>query len=93
MTTFNPLTPLEAALAEETIAYYISFVRSGDPNTFKLERSPQWAPYAEVDRARLLLQTNQENSTTESGSFAEVEAEWETNGCHANAAQAEAQQS
>ncbi|KAL0578082.1 hypothetical protein V5O48_003900 [Marasmius crinis-equi] len=44
-TTFNPLNPVEDAFAEELIAYWISFARAGDPNTYKLPRSPYWPQY------------------------------------------------
>ncbi|KAJ2934669.1 hypothetical protein H1R20_g2397, partial [Candolleomyces eurysporus] len=42
-TTFSDMTPVETAFASELIAYWLSFVRSGDPNSFKLSRSPSLA--------------------------------------------------
>ncbi|KAG2136040.1 Alpha/Beta hydrolase protein [Suillus clintonianus] len=38
--TFMPQTPAEAAFASELIAYWLSFVRTGNPNIYKLDKSP-----------------------------------------------------
>ncbi|KIP09951.1 hypothetical protein PHLGIDRAFT_66574 [Phlebiopsis gigantea 11061_1 CR5-6] len=67
-TTFSPMTPSEDAFAEELIAYWLSFVRAGNPNTFKLPRSPTWPAYAHASGQRIVLT---EGSTTVSGSTAE----------------------
>ncbi|KAJ7165538.1 alpha/beta-hydrolase [Mycena crocata] len=79
--TFTPMTPTETAFAEELIAYWLSFVRSGDPNTFKLARSPRWAQFTSGDKARIVLQEEPRNSTTRSGSFLEVESKGEGERC------------
>jgi len=80
-TTFTPMTPVEISFAEELIAYWLSFVRSGDPNTFKLARSPEWSPYTLGDKARVVLQQDPLNTTTRSGSFVELEPQEESQRC------------
>ncbi len=49
------MTPSETAFAEELIAYWLSFVRSGDPNTFKLARAPQWPAFSANTVQRMVL--------------------------------------
>ncbi|KAG6894638.1 hypothetical protein C0992_005283 [Termitomyces sp. T32_za158] len=89
-TTFTPMTPIEDAFASELIAYWLSFVRSGDPNTFKLSRSPVWPGYSAQDRSRIVLQ--QPETLTTSGSFIEKEMEPETQQCDLIASQVADQQ-
>jgi hypothetical protein len=72
-TTFTPMTPPQTAFAEELIAYWISFVRSHDPNTFKLSRSPEWPQFTLDGLSRIVLTQNPNNSTTVSGSTTEKE--------------------
>ncbi|KAL0578095.1 hypothetical protein V5O48_003913 [Marasmius crinis-equi] len=96
-TTFHPTTPVEDAFAEELLAYWISFVRSGDPNTFKLDRSPEWPQYTlegadEIVKQRVVLQEGPADSTTESGSFIEQEPVNEGRRCEAVAAKSEQEQ-
>lgn len=79
-TTFTPMTPTETAFAEELIAYWLSFVRAGDPNTHKLPRSPNWLSFAS-NKARIVLQEDPAGSTTKSGSFVEEESDAETSRC------------
>ena len=71
----------DIAFAQELIAYWVSFVRAGNPNTFKLARSPAWAPFTS-DRARIVLQEDPNGSTTISGNFAEQESAEEANRCN-----------
>ncbi|KIK58090.1 hypothetical protein GYMLUDRAFT_706284 [Collybiopsis luxurians FD-317 M1] len=81
---FTPMTPVEKAFASELIAYWVSFVRSGDPNTFKLGRSPTWNEYFTTGanaKQRIVLQQPANNSTTESGSFNEMEPAVESGRC------------
>ncbi|PFH45585.1 hypothetical protein AMATHDRAFT_71494 [Amanita thiersii Skay4041] len=74
-TTFTTMTAEETAFAEELIAYWLSFVRAGNPNTFKLARSPVWPKYTVngtgEGRARMVLQQDPGNRTEVSGSFVE----------------------
>ncbi|THU84215.1 alpha beta-hydrolase [Dendrothele bispora CBS 962.96] len=77
---FTPMTPVETAFAEELIAYWLSFVRSENPNTFKLERSPVWIDYT-GDKERIVLQQDPGNRTTVSGSFVENEPAKERDRC------------
>ncbi|KAI0080396.1 alpha/beta-hydrolase [Panus rudis PR-1116 ss-1] len=68
-TTFSPMTPLENAFASELIAYWLSFVRTGNPNTFKLARSPEWPQFTTKNKVRIVLQ--EWNSTVSSGNVVE----------------------
>lgn len=77
-TTFTAMTPTETAFAEELIAYWLSFVRTGNPNTHKLARSPQWPRYT-ASRERIVLQEGL--STSRSGSAIEAEPEAESERC------------
>ncbi|KAJ7796522.1 Alpha/Beta hydrolase protein [Mycena olivaceomarginata] len=89
---FTPMTPIETAFAEELIAYWLSFVRSGNPNTFKLARSPLWSPFTNSAKSRIVLQEDQHNITTQSGSFLETESALESRRCSFVADQVVAQQ-
>ncbi|KNZ73381.1 Acetylcholinesterase [Termitomyces sp. J132] len=89
-TTFTPMTPIENAFASELIAYWLSFVRSGNPNTYRLSGSPIWPSYSVEERPRIVLQ--QAATLTASGSFVEEEVEPETHRCELIASQATDQQ-
>ena len=83
-TVFQPQSPADQAFAAELIAYWLSFVRAGDPNTFKLARSPVWPAYsagAPGTRQRISLQEPKDGSTTVSGSNGEPEPELEAKRC------------
>lgn len=67
-TTFQPMTPSDDTFAEELIAYWLSFVRSGNPNTHKLARSPTWSAFNTNSRRRVVLQ---EGTVNRSASFME----------------------
>lgn len=91
------MTPAEQAFAAELIAYWLSFVRSGDPNTFKLERSPSWDGYFTTGKSlkeRIVLQQagDNEDPATESGSFIEMEPVVESGRCAFVATKAEDEQ-
>ncbi|KAH8101678.1 alpha/beta-hydrolase [Cristinia sonorae] len=77
-TTFTKMTPTESAFAEELIAYWLSFVRAGDPNTHKLARSPSWPEYTAAKKTRLVLQ---QGTPDASGSVLESEPDRETERC------------
>ena len=68
---FSGLNDVETAFSEELIGYWLSFVRSGDPNTFKLARSPEWPDYS--TNTRTVLQQDPLNKTTQSGIYIEKE--------------------
>ena len=72
------MTRTEQEFAKELIAYWLSFVRSGDPNTFKLPQSPTWHQYEASNRARIVLQ---QGTPTLSGSYVETEANAERARC------------
>ncbi|KAF7432971.1 hypothetical protein PC9H_004915 [Pleurotus ostreatus] len=90
-TTFTKMSPIETSFAEELIAYWLSFVRAGNPNTFKLARSPTWPQYSKKQRNRISLQ-QAAGSTTISGSTIELESTKETERCAFVAGKVEHQQ-
>ncbi|KAJ2918495.1 hypothetical protein MD484_g1931, partial [Candolleomyces efflorescens] len=90
-TTFHDLAPVETAFASELIAYWLSFVRSGDPNTFKLSRSPVWSKYSSTKRNKIVLQQVPEGGKG-SGSTSEVESQEEAARCAVVAGQVGTQQ-
>ncbi|KAH9481822.1 Acetylcholinesterase [Psilocybe cubensis] len=90
-TTFNALTPTQNAFAQELIAYWLSFVRTHDPNTFKLSRSPTWQPFT-TKNSRIVLQEGPGDTTTVSGSFLETQGTEETDRCNLIASQVLSQQ-
>lgn len=87
--TFSPMTPTQTAFAEELIAYWLSFVRAGNPNTFKLARSPVWPLYSRTSRKRVALQ---QGTPDTSGSDVEAEPKAETARCEFVARQVVEQQ-
>ncbi|KAI0704096.1 alpha/beta-hydrolase [Earliella scabrosa] len=93
-TTFQPQSDLDRAFAEEMIAYWLSFVRSGDPNTFKVERSPVWPAYSPRDMRRIVLQESrgEDASIHISGSRVEEEPASESARCEFVVAKAVRQQ-
>lgn len=91
-TVFQPQSPVEQAFAREAIAYWLSFVRSGNPNTFKLPQSPIWTTYNAGSRLRVVLQQDPANTTIISGSRIEEEPEKETYRCGIVASKANDQQ-
>ncbi|OCH92743.1 alpha/beta-hydrolase [Obba rivulosa] len=88
-TTFTPMTPSEDAFAAELIAYWLSFVQSGNPNTFKLSHSPVWPEYSAGSFNRIVLQ---EGSATASGSWTEEEPQSESERCEFAASKVEHEQ-
>ena len=84
------MTPTEDAFAAELIAYWVSFVRSGDPNKHRLSRSPEWPMYKNT--SRIVLQQGPGTTTTKSGSFIEAESETDKARCALVGSQAEQQQ-
>ncbi|EMD37060.1 hypothetical protein CERSUDRAFT_137491 [Gelatoporia subvermispora B] len=88
-TVFTSMTPSEDAFAAELIAYWLSFVRSGSPNTFKLSRSPVWPEYSASSAKRIVLQ---EGTAATSGSWTEEEPESETERCEFSALKVEHEQ-
>ncbi|KAJ7654360.1 Alpha/Beta hydrolase protein [Mycena rosella] len=90
--TFTPMTPVETSFAEELIAYWLSFVRAGNPNTFKLARSPLWPQFTSAVKNRIVLQQDRQNLTTQSGSFLETQSVLESQRCEFVASQVDIQQ-
>ena len=86
------MTPAEQAFASELIAYWLSFVRAGDPNTFKLARSPVWPAYTAHAQRRIALQEPADGNLTVSGSNAEEEPPLESRRCAFVASKASHQQ-
>ncbi len=92
-TTFQPMTAQDDAFAAELIAYWLSFVRAGDPNTFKLAHSPVWPAYTVQGKERVVLQEPKAENTDVSGSVVEQEPKLETSRCAFVASKARHQQS
>jgi hypothetical protein len=74
------MSPIETAFAEELIAYWVSFVRAGDPNRFKLRWSPAWKRFTPSKKSRIVLQEAPEEGPV-SGSFLELEGAQESERC------------
>lgn len=95
-TTFEPQSPADQAFAKELIAYWLSFVRAGDPNKYRLPETPKWTAYAvdetNAPRARIVLREPAQNSTKASGIFVELESTQETKRCKVVASLADKQQ-
>lgn len=83
------MTPSEDAFAEELIAYWLSFVRSGNPNTHKLARSPAWPAYKASTAQRVVLT---EGSAIKSGSTIETIPSAEVKRCAFVVSKAQVQQ-
>ncbi|KAG1730281.1 Alpha/Beta hydrolase protein [Suillus paluster] len=79
--TFQPQTLAERAFASEIIAYWLSFVRSSKPNTYKLDKSPVWGAYNESKPVRVVLMQDPQNSTNVTGSYMEEQPVPETVRC------------
>ncbi|GJJ14529.1 hypothetical protein Clacol_008794 [Clathrus columnatus] len=68
------LNATETAFSQELIAYWLSFVRSSNPNTYRLERSPEWPSFSPTSTGkRQVLQQDPKNRTTVSGIVSELE--------------------
>ena len=83
-TVFQPQSNKDKAFAAELIAYWLSFVRAGNPNTFKLDRSPEWPAYSAGPpgtRQRITLEEPAGADLAVSGSAAEPEPELEAKRC------------
>ncbi|KAI5118950.1 hypothetical protein M0805_006296 [Coniferiporia weirii] len=78
-TVFTGLDRVETAFSEELIAYWLSFVRSENPNTFKLARSPSWPDFSSGIRS--VLQQDPGNTTTTSGIYIEDEFAGDSSRC------------
>ncbi|KAI0664141.1 alpha/beta-hydrolase [Cubamyces menziesii] len=89
-TTFQPQSANDKAFASELIAYWLSFVRSGDPNTYKLPQSPVWPQYTSDSKIRMVLQES--GDTDVSASVVENEPGQESERCVFVAGKAEQQQ-
>ncbi|KZT22324.1 alpha/beta-hydrolase [Neolentinus lepideus HHB14362 ss-1] len=89
---FTTQTPAELAFASELIAYWLSFVRSGNPNTYKLDSSPHWSQYSVTNRTRIVLQQGSENLLSTTGSYMEFEPAEESLRCAFVASKAEHEQ-
>lgn len=74
------------------ISYWMSFVRSGDPNTHKSHRSPHWPEYSTGSQGSKVRMVLQEGGVGESGSYVEVEDAEESVRCDFVASIANVQQ-
>ncbi|KAK1235025.1 hypothetical protein PQX77_001762 [Marasmius sp. AFHP31] len=53
--TFTPLDENQLAFSRELIAYWISFVRDYNPNTYKLDGSSEWPGYDATSGSRQMV--------------------------------------
>ncbi|KAI0646569.1 alpha/beta-hydrolase [Trametes meyenii] len=90
--TFEHQSAADKAFASELIAYWLSFVRSGDPNTHKLPTAPVWPAYTVDRRVRVVLQEPADGSVGVSGTTVEDEPEKESRRCAFVASKAAHQQ-
>ncbi|KAL4258860.1 Carboxylic ester hydrolase [Pleurotus pulmonarius] len=74
-------TPVETSFSEELVSYWLSFVRTGDPNMQKLARSPRWPAYTTARRERAVFQQDPKNGTLRTGIFVEAEPQKEREVC------------
>ncbi|KAG9076701.1 hypothetical protein FRC06_009359, partial [Ceratobasidium sp. 370] len=89
--TFNPLTPAQRALSDETIAYIVAFVATGDPNaprppsmlTDTLEYpSPMWPPHTSGKRIVFRAESGgTDKRGVKGGSYVEVFDKGEVERC------------
>ncbi|KAJ3482852.1 hypothetical protein NLI96_g6703 [Meripilus lineatus] len=90
--TFNSVASSTSEFASEMISYWMSFVRSGDPNTHKSHRSPHWPEYSTGSQGSKVRMVLQEGGVGESGSYVEVEDAEESVRCDFVASIANVQQ-
>ncbi|KAL0946016.1 hypothetical protein HGRIS_012293 [Hohenbuehelia grisea] len=78
---FMSLNSTLTAFSHELFDYWLSFVRSKDPNVHRTNGAPVWAPHT-MDRARIVLEDGVEvNGTYVSGCFMETETVREKERC------------
>ncbi|KAF8997748.1 alpha/beta-hydrolase [Cyathus striatus] len=75
--SFTPFNSSEAVLSKEAIAYWTSFIATGNPSTSKISNSPTWAGFTAADggRQRLLFDRGNDvksNSTMQTVTEAEI---------------------
>ncbi|KAH6909244.1 EstA protein [Coprinopsis sp. MPI-PUGE-AT-0042] len=88
--TFTDFSPAEDKFSKELIAYWLSFVRTGNPNAHRQPGSPVWPTYTLGNRARIVLQ--QAPDGAQSGSSVEKETEREVERCKLVVSQVDRQQ-
>ena len=70
--------PHVAAISAATVATWVAFARSGDPNNATI---PTWRPYAPDDRATLLIDTEPTLATDPDGderrAWGDTRSPWE----------------
>ncbi|KIM26791.1 hypothetical protein M408DRAFT_177761 [Serendipita vermifera MAFF 305830] len=85
--TLTPFTkPSQERFASELIAYWLSFVHTGDPNAFNIPGVPHWPAWVNgkgpTHRQRMVLKQGT-GSTNASGSFVETKLSKALDRCHA----------
>ncbi|KAE9388233.1 alpha/beta-hydrolase, partial [Gymnopus androsaceus JB14] len=85
---WSSLSQEDNAFSQELIAYWLSFVRSGDPNIYRLAGTPRWEQYSMGERKWLVLQ----KKSTGNGSYMEAEPEKERQRCEFVAGKVEREQ-
>ncbi|THH05598.1 hypothetical protein EW145_g4680 [Phellinidium pouzarii] len=64
---FTAFNETEAPLSQESIAFWTSFISSGDPSNFRKSFSPAWDPFSSGTRMVLTQDTTNGTSLTSSG--------------------------
>ncbi|KAJ3568347.1 hypothetical protein NP233_g5780 [Leucocoprinus birnbaumii] len=74
----------DIAFSHELIAYWVSFARDLNPNTYKVDRAPVWPGYSVHGRHRIVLEEPVAGSDVESvsGSYIEIESEKDAKRCY-----------
>ncbi|EJD05088.1 alpha/beta-hydrolase [Fomitiporia mediterranea MF3/22] len=68
--TFTPFNATEAVLSKESIAYWTSFISSGNPSTSREAISPEWPPFS--SGSRMVLSQPPNSSLMASASMMEI---------------------
>ncbi|KAG8744867.1 hypothetical protein FRC12_014715 [Ceratobasidium sp. 428] len=77
--SFSPFNITQAAVSHETIRYWTSFTRSGDPSKFKLAYSPTWPSF--VGNKRVVMSEDVGGNGNRTASLVEVVPTYEQQHC------------
>lgn len=83
--TLTPLSPTQEEFSKELIAYWVSFVHTGNPNTFRMPETPEWPAWINgngISSRRRTVLRQRKGSSNEPGSFVETKLLKELDRCH-----------
>ncbi|KZO91472.1 alpha/beta-hydrolase [Calocera viscosa TUFC12733] len=75
-TVFHELSVEQRDFFHEMLAYFVSFVRTGSPNTHKLDRSPEWPLYTAQRNRQVLQHQFQEDFSNDASATGSTSAMW-----------------